>query len=96
MKTPRRICEHEGVPVYYDDTYSGSVISCIGPVKETNYQGLVYLDKITGALTKPDGTPFKPEHVEYETKFFIVGTPDVETALAHILAYQENKSQQEQ
>lgn len=90
--TPILIGKYANKPVYYDDECIDRVKACRGPVKEVNLPGIVYMNYETGKMTKEDGTPYIPEHVDYEEKFYIVGTKDLNEAHDHIEHYQKHRN----
>lgn len=91
--TPNLIGKYNDKPVYYDESYVGRVATCRGPVKEVNLPGIVYMNYETGKMTKKDGTPYIPEHVDYEEKFYIVGTEDLNEAREHIELYKKDRNE---
>ena len=79
------IGEHLGVPVYYDKNSSdpNTFYRARGPVpehKDRNNVGVVWMNFKTGKATLPNGEPWVPEKVEYETKGYFMGTDDLEEA----------------
>ena len=90
---PILIGKYNEKPVYYDNSYVGRVAACRGPVKEVNLPGVVFINHEKGTITKEDGTPYIPEHVDYEEKFYIVGTEDLDEAHEHIKRYQKDRKE---
>lgn len=77
---PHRIGEYEGVPVYFDADRT-SIGRCMGPVREVNTPGIVYMNWETGKMALPSGEEWVPEKVEYEPKFYLVPTDNIEEAI---------------
>ncbi len=81
MKTGvNKIGEYEGVPVYSDSTSSGSIFRARGPIGEVEQVGLVYWNHQTSEMKTQDGEDYVPKTYEYETKFYIVPTDNIQEA----------------
>jgi len=82
-----KIGEWRLIPVYYSKYHKGSVMRSRGPIeehKDRNNVGLVFMNWETGKCTLPNGEPWIPQKVDYETKFYIVGTIDITEAIEQI------------
>jgi len=82
-----KIGEWRLIPVYYCKYYKCSVIRSRGPIeehKDRNNIGLVYMNFETGKSTLPNGDEYVPQKVDYETKFYVVGTIDITEAIEQI------------
>ena len=83
---PLKIGEYNGVPVYFDADRT-TIGRCMGPVREVNTPGIVYMDYQTGKMTLPSGEEWIPEKVEYEPKFYLVPTRNIKEASEMIKTY---------
>lgn len=82
-----RIGEYEGVPVYSDSASSGSIFRARGPVGEVKQDGPVWWNQETGEMKTQDGQDYVPKTYEYETKFYIVSSDNIEEAIQQIKDY---------
>ena len=91
--SPEKIGHYGGVPVYYHIDNKNSVTCSRGPIKSSDIsnQGYAYYNMETGEITKADSSAFITEKVEYEIKFYIVGTRDMDQAIELIDKYNQQK-----
>lgn len=92
---PRIICRIDGTPVYFDSTYkSFQVTSCRGPkYPGAEFKGYCYFNG--EKMVQMDGADIvhpEPDKVGiYETKFYIVGTTDIEKIKDSVRLYNETR-----
>jgi hypothetical protein len=82
-----KIGEYQGVSVYSDSASSGSIYRARGPVGEVEQGGPVWWNQETGEMKTEDGQDYVPKTYEYETKFYIVPTDNIEEATQLINKY---------
>lgn len=88
------IGHYNGIPIYKDKDKSDPNYGwrCRGPLKEdANLNtGFAVLNHSTGMITQPNGEPISYQKVRYETKFFLVGTDDLDKAIESISKLTDN------
>ena len=89
MASIDKLFDYGKIVVYYDP-YGQSVIKVRGPVTKSEPVGIVYMNWQKHEMTLPDGTPYIPTKVEYETKAYIVNVTDHTEAMKLIQQYEDN------
>jgi len=81
MNKPTRIGEYMCASVYYDPDRTDTIGRVRGPIGPVEQVGIVFLNHETGKITMENGEPYVPKKYEYETKFYLVPTDDIDEAI---------------
>ena len=86
-----KLFDHGKIGVYYDQYGNPDALRKLrGPVTESEPVGIVYMNWEKNEMTLPDGTPYVPQKIEYETKAYIVGTSDHDKVMKLIQLCEDN------